>query len=167
MWYSNVTNTGPRSGSTSCVVMGAAQCMEGEKSTAAPGCSFHRQVSGIAINAPAAAANRAADTPASVATSPQKALPRLMAPKNTVTKTASPRPRTHSGRASCAETFKLDTDAIQPTPATKLAAIASTGSCEAPNNSVANAVPMAPAPRSQSAPSLALTQCSANVPLTA
>src|SRR5271155_82546 len=147
--------------------MGVAHCMDGEKSTAAPVCSFQRQVNGIAINAPAAAAKRAGDTPASVATSPQKALPMLMEPNNTVTKTASPRPRTHSGRVSCAETFRLDTDAIQATPATKLAAIASTGSCEAPNNSVANAVPMVPTPRSQSAPSLALAHCSVNAPLTA
>src|SRR5467141_299202 len=46
------------------------------------------------------AAKSDSDTPASVATSPQRMLPRLMEPKRTVTKTASPRPRTHSGRAS-------------------------------------------------------------------
>jgi len=56
------------------VVTGAAQCIDGEKSTFAPVCNFHRQVSRIATIAPAAATNRAAGSPATAATSPQIAL---------------------------------------------------------------------------------------------
>ena len=78
-------------------------------------------------NAPAAAVKSAGETPARVATSPQSTLPRLMEPKNTVTKTASPRPRTHSGSESCADTFRLERETIQDTPAMKLAVIASAG----------------------------------------
>ena len=43
-------------------------------------------------------------------------------PENTATNSARPRPRTHSGRATCAETFRFDNTVIQQAPATALAA---------------------------------------------
>src|SRR5258708_28196510 len=142
MWYSTVTSTGPRSSSTAWVVIGVAQCNEGEKSTPAPVCNFQRHVSAIASNAPAAASSNAGDTPASVPTSPQTTLPRLMQPKNTVTNTANPRPRTQSGRASCAETLRTESDAIHDMPAIKLATTVTEDVRDNPNNTVATAVPI-------------------------
>src|ERR1700722_8899645 len=104
--------------------MGADQCMEGEKSTSAPVCSFQRQVSGIATTPPTAAISSAVETPTIVANSPHNTLPRLMVPKNTVTNTANPRPRTHSGSATWADTFRLDNEAIHAAPAIRLASSA-------------------------------------------
>src|SRR6266481_5160760 len=142
MWYSTVTRTGPRSFSIARVVTGAAQCIDGEKSTFAPVCNFHRQVSRIATIAPAAARNRAAGSPAIAATSPQIALPRVSAPNMTVTYIASPRPRTHSGNATWAETFRVDKATVHDAPATRLAATAVTASwASAPATAEA---PMAP-----------------------
>ena len=73
MRYSIVTSTGPRSGSIVRVVTGSGQCIEGEKSTLTPVCSFQRHVSGIATLAPAAATTRAAGNPATAAISPHSA----------------------------------------------------------------------------------------------
>ena len=67
----------------------------------------------------------AAGTPTTPATCPQSALPSVMAPKKTVTKIASPRPRTQSGSATCAETLRLASTAIHETPASRLATSAS------------------------------------------
>jgi hypothetical protein len=39
MEYSTVTSTGPRSPSMGCIVTGAGQCMEGDRSTSAPVCT--------------------------------------------------------------------------------------------------------------------------------
>src|SRR5271156_1844116 len=132
-----ITRTGPRSGSIARDVTGAGQCIDGDRSTFVPVCSFHAQVRGIAMTVPAAAANRAAVTPAMAASSPQIALPIVKAPNITVTYTASPRPRTHSGNATCAETFRLATAAIHEAPATRLAAMAVAGSCAMANKPVA------------------------------
>jgi hypothetical protein len=63
MRYSTVTRTGPRSSSIACAVTGAGQCIDGVRSTPAPVCSFHRQVSGMAATAPAAARKCAAGSP--------------------------------------------------------------------------------------------------------
>jgi hypothetical protein len=60
---------------------GARQRIDGAKFSAAPVCSFHRQVKGIAINAHAPAAAKAKRSPPKLATSPQTALPNVMAPK--------------------------------------------------------------------------------------
>jgi len=69
------------------------------------------------------ARNRAAGSPAIAATSPpQIALPRVSAPNMTVTYIASPRPRTHSGNATWAETFRVDKATVHDAPATRLAA---------------------------------------------
>src|SRR6266568_3075419 len=100
---------------------GAGQCIEGVRSMPAPVCSFQRQVKGIAMRAPAAARPWATGRPTIAATCPQTALPSVMAPKKTVTNIASPRPRTHSGNATCAETLRLDKTAIHDTPAITLA----------------------------------------------
>ena len=51
-------------------------------------------------------------------------LPALIAPKKTVRKTESPRARTHSGSATCAETLRLESTAIQEAPASRLTAAA-------------------------------------------
>src|SRR3984957_15359163 len=134
MRYSTVTRTGPRSGSIACVVTGAGQCMDGDRSTVAPVCNFQRQVSGIAIIAPAAARSRAPGKLITTASSPQIALPIVSAPNITVTYTAIPRPRTHSGNATWAETLRLDTAAIHAAPAMRLAATASAESCASANN---------------------------------
>ena len=85
MRYSTVTRTGPRSCSIACAVIGAGQCIDGVRSTPAPVCSFHRQVSANRRRtAPAAARKCAAGKPTSTATSPQPALPSVRQPKNTV-----------------------------------------------------------------------------------
>ena len=55
------------------------------------------------------------------ATWPQSTLPSVRAPKNTVTNIASPRARTQSGSATCAETLRLASTAIHETPASMLA----------------------------------------------
>src|SRR5580692_12918653 len=119
------------------MVTGAGQCIDGEKSTSAPVCSFHRQVSGMARTAPAAAAARAAGSPAIAASSPHRALPMVRDPNMTVTYIASPRPRTHSGKATCAETLRLDTAAIHEAPAIRLAATATPAPWATANNAIA------------------------------
>ena len=117
MRYSTVTSTGPRSCSMSCAVSGAGQCMDGVRSTPAPVCSFHRQVRGMAATAPAAARKCAVGSPTQTATSPQTALPSVRQPKNTVVYRASPRPRTQSGSATCADTLSVASAAIHDAPA--------------------------------------------------
>ena len=141
--------------------------MEGEKSTFAPVCSFQRHVRGIAIAAPAAARSSAAGKPATAASSPQIALPMVNAPNITVTYMARPRPRTHSGNATCAETLRQDTAAIQEMPAMKLATIAIAGSRARANNAVASAVPTLAAATRESAPNFSLSRRKMNAPPTA
>ena len=167
MWYSTVTRTGPLSGSIAWVVTGSGHCIDGEKSTFAPVCSFQRQVSGIAIIAPAAASQRAAGNPPMDASSPQIALPMVSAPNITVTYTASPRARTQSGSATCADTLRLDTAAIHDAPAMRLAATAASGPRAAANNPVAAAVASVALATRRSAPSFALSQRNRNAPPTA
>src|SRR5271165_7639612 len=120
--------------------MGAGQCIDGDKSTRAPVCNFQRQVNGIAMTAPAAATSRAADTPIEAASPPQIALPTVRAPNITVTYTARPRPRTHSGSATWAETLRSDTAAIHDAPAMRLAAMAVAEFCATANNPVASEI---------------------------
>ena len=84
--------------------IGARQCIEGDMSTPSAVCSFHRQVSGIATSAPAAATKCAAGNPPSRGDMPPDELPSVTDPKITVRKIARPRPRTQSGRAIWAET---------------------------------------------------------------
>ena len=117
MRYSTVTSTGPRSLAMLCVVIGAGQCIDGERSMPAPVCSFQRQVSGMAATAPAAARKCAAGNPSHAATSPHTALPSVRQPKKTVVYKASPRPRTQSGSATCAETLSVASAAIHDAPA--------------------------------------------------
>jgi hypothetical protein len=50
--------------------------------------------------------------PLVLATCPQIALPSVMEPKNTVMYIARPRPRTQSGKATCADTLRVGTAAI-------------------------------------------------------
>jgi len=104
------------------VVIGAGHFIEGVRSRSAPVCSFHLQVSGIAINAPPAAMKWASGRPAIVATCPHIALPIVKPAERTVTNIESPRPRTHSGNATCAEILRLDSTVIHETPAIRLAA---------------------------------------------
>jgi len=91
-------------------------------------CNFHRQVSGMVSSIPAAARKWASGRPITPASFPQTTLPTLNAPNMTVTKSARPRARTHSGRASWAETLSADMTEIHETPATRLPANAVTGS---------------------------------------
>jgi hypothetical protein len=70
----------------------------------------------------------------------------------TVTCMARPRPRTHAGKASCAEMLRLDTAAIQGAPAMKLATIAVAGWRARANNAVASAVPRLATATRESAP---------------
>ena len=77
--------------------------------------------------APTAATTRATGNPATAAISPHSALPMVSAPNITVTYIARPRPRTHSGSATCAETLSDETAAIHDAPAMRLAATAVTG----------------------------------------
>src|ERR1700684_976371 len=79
--------------------------------------SFQRQESGIANSAPAAAAHRAVSNPAFAAIHPQSALPAVIEPNMTVKKIDRPRPRTQSGKASCAETYRTDSTTVQAAPA--------------------------------------------------
>src|SRR5258708_3639039 len=79
----------------------------GVRSTPAPACNFHRHVRGIAASTPPAARKCAAGNPRTAATLPQTALPTVRQPKNTVVYSASPRPRTQSGRETCADTARL------------------------------------------------------------
>ena len=79
--YSTIIRIGPRSPSMRCAKVGACQCIEGARSNAAPVSSFQRQVRSRPNTAPAHAAARAEGSPLPLATSPQTALPRVMAPK--------------------------------------------------------------------------------------
>src|SRR5208283_6216678 len=101
--------------------------------------------------------SRAAGTPATAASSPQRALPRVSEPNITVTYTARPLPRTHSGKATCAETLRLDTAAIHEAPAMRLARIAVMGSRAAAYNAVAAEVARVAAATSRSAPHWSLS----------
>src|SRR5271156_25025 len=107
--------------------------------------------------APAAAIKSAAGNPAMPASSPQSALPMVNEPNITVTYIASPRPRTQSGNATCADTLRQDTAAIHDAPAIRLAATAVQGSRANANNTVAAAVAKVAATTSRSAPSFALS----------
>src|SRR6516164_5804059 len=128
MRYSTVTSTGPRSFSIGCAVIGAGQCMEGDKSIAAPVCSFHGHVSAMAATAPALARKCALAKPTAAAVSPQAALPSVRQPKNTVVYSASPRARTQSGNATWADTLNVASATIHDAPAVALARSAVTGS---------------------------------------
>ena len=72
----------------------------------------------------------------------------------TVAKIERPRPRTHSGSATWADTLRVASTAIHATPAMRLAASAVAGWRATPNRDSASAVPMVPAIASLSAPSL-------------
>ena len=71
----------------------------------------------MAATAPAAARKCAAGSPTQTATSPHTALPSVRQPKNTVVYKASPRPRTQSGSATCADTLSVASAAIHDAPA--------------------------------------------------
>src|SRR4051794_25906199 len=98
-------------------MIGAGQCNEGVRSRPAPVCSFHRQVNGTDTSEHPAAMKCANGRPNKAASSPQNALPTVKVPKNTVTKIASPLARTQSGNAICADTFNVESAAIQDAPA--------------------------------------------------
>ena len=114
--------------------------------------------------APAAARKRAVGTPSRLATLPQTALPRVIAPKNAVRKIARPRPRTHSGNATCAETNSVVIIVIHDAPAIRLASAAMIGSRAAPYNPRARIVPSVPSVANRSGPRRALRLLSANDP---
>jgi len=116
---------------------------------------------------PAAARSRAAGTAATTASWPQIALPMVNAPNITVTCMGRPRPRTHPGKATCAEMSRLDTAAIQEAPAMKLATIAVTGWQARANNAVASAVPRLAIATRESAPNFSPSRRKRNAPLTA
>src|SRR5580700_2689637 len=101
----------------SCDSAGCGQCIEGVKSTPAPVCSFQRHNSGIANSAPAAARKCAVGKLVKAAASPQNALPNVKPPNIMVLNSASPRPRTHPGNATCAEMLTAASTAIHDTPA--------------------------------------------------
>src|SRR5262245_6013221 len=147
--------------------IGAGQCIDGERSTPAPVCSFQRQVAGIAKRAPNAAITCAAGRPIIPATWPQIALPTVRQPKNAVTKIASPRPRTQSGSATWADTLRLAKTAIQDAPATALPANAIGALRANAYRTIARAVPNVPAATSWSAPSFAFSQGNAKAAPTA
>ena len=92
------------------------------------------------------------------ATCPHSALPSVIAPKNVVTNIASPRPRAHSGSATCAETLRLASTAIQDTPAMAHAVRAVTASPAIANKANVIAVPHVPAATRPSGPSLAFSK---------
>src|SRR5262249_60581084 len=119
----------------------AGQCIDGERSSPAPVCSFQGQVAGIATRAPIAAIIWVAARPIIPATWPQIALPKVRQPKNAVTKIASPRPRTQSGSATWADTLRLAKTAIQDPPATALPANAIGALRANANRSIDKAVP--------------------------
>jgi hypothetical protein len=81
MVYSLIARIGPSSSATRLRKRGARQRIEGVRFRLAPVCSFQRQVSGMAIRAPAAAAARAKGSPWRLATSPHAAFPNVTAPK--------------------------------------------------------------------------------------
>ena len=93
----------------------------------------------MATIAPAAARKCAIGNPTQTAISPHAALPSVKQPKNTVVYSASPRPRTQSGSATCAETLSVASAAIQDAPAMTLAASAVNGSRANPYSTIANA----------------------------
>src|SRR5690606_16578171 len=99
----------------------------------------------MASTAPAAAISSAAEIESHEATDPQTRLPAAIERKNTVRNTDSPRARTQSGSAVCAETLRLESTAIQDTPATSDAAAAMTGSPATASVVMAAAVPRVPA----------------------
>jgi hypothetical protein len=68
-------------------------------------------------------------------------------------KIASPRARTHSGSASCADTLRLDSTTIHAAPASRLATSAVGVSCARPSGTSASTVPSVPAATSRSEPS--------------
>ena len=140
------------------------QCIDGVRSIAAAVCSRHRKVRTIPTAAPAAAKEKVVDSPSRLATLPHTALPRVIAPKNAVRKIARPRPRTHSGNATCAETNSVVIIVIHDAPAIRLAAAAMAGSCATPYSARARIVPTVPSIARRSGPSRALSQLSANDP---
>ena len=83
---------------------------------------------------------------------PQTALPSVIAPKNAVRKIARPRPRTHSGNATCAETNSVVIIVIHDAPAIRLASAATTGSRAAPYSPRARIVPSVPSVARRSGP---------------
>ena len=72
---------------------------------------------------------------------PRSRCPAVIAPKKAVRKIASPRPRTHSGSATCADTNSVVIMTIHDAPARRLAAIARRGSLAAPYMASAATVP--------------------------
>jgi hypothetical protein len=90
-----------------------------------------------------------------------------MAPKNTVTNIARPRPRTQSGSATCADTLKLASTHIHDRPASAQAVRPATGSRVWPNSTSAMAVPAVPTATTRSGPSFDRSQGRMNAPATA
>jgi hypothetical protein len=91
------------------------------RSSVAAVCSFQRIRIGTLSAAPAAAIMHATGTPVNVAALPQMALPGDIAPNMTATYIDRPRPRTHGGKAICAETLMVASAVIHLIPAIKLA----------------------------------------------
>ena len=112
-----MTSTGPPSPATGSARIGTGQCAEGERSSVALPSSFQGQVAAMPARAPAAAISSVPAMPTVPASQPQTMLPSAMLPKNTARLTASPRERTQPGSAIWAETFRLESTAIQASPA--------------------------------------------------
>jgi hypothetical protein len=106
--------------------------MEGDKSIAAPVCSFHGHVSAMAATAPAARQKvRVGQTNRGGSLAPGYAAEREAA-EDTVVYSASPRARTQSGNATWADTLNIASATIHDAPAVALARSAVTGSWAIP-----------------------------------
>src|SRR6516225_7640586 len=99
----------------------ARQFIHAVRSSPAPVCSFQRQVKGMTATAAVAATKCVVSSPIRLASLPQITLPSASAPKKIVMYKARPRPRTHSGSATCAETLRLASTETHAAPAIKLA----------------------------------------------
>ena len=80
-----------------------------------------------------------------VATWPQAAEPADMQPKNTIKAMARPRARTQLGSADCAETLRLVSTVIQPSPPSTAAGSAMAALVARPSSAIAAAVMSVPA----------------------
>ncbi len=101
------------------------------------------------------------------ASQPQTMLPSVMLPKNTARLTASPRERTQPGSAIWAETLRLESTAIQASPASTQAGKATANSGNSASSAIASASAAVPGATVRSAPSRAFSGGSSSAPATA
>ena len=99
----------------------------------------------MATTTPAAAIRSAVGIDVAVATCPHPTEPADMQPKNTISTMARPRARTQSGSAVCAETLRLVSTVIQPSPPSAAAGNAMASLVATPSSAIAAAVMSVPA----------------------